>query len=115
MSVYCPGDDKYSRLIRRTVVRYVHISIYLIPISFLVYFRYTVLTIIEVMRLISVKVTKRFPTYHHLVDAGVITINELKAFERAQSMTDYPCYWVPLSWASHLVQQAYEQGYIKVV
>ena len=76
--------------------------------------RYTVLTIIEVLRQISVKVTKRFPTYHHLVDAGVITINELKAFERAQSMTDYPCYWVPISWASNLVQQAYEQGYIKV-
>ena len=48
------------------------------------------------------------------MDAGVITINELKAFERAQSMTDYPCYWVPISWASNLVQQAYEQGYIKV-
>ena len=78
------------------------------------WFRYTVLTIIEVLRQISVKVTKRFPTYHHLVDAGVITINELKAFERAQSMTDYPCYWVPISWASNLVQQAYEQGYIKV-
>ena len=87
----------------------------LIHILFLMYFRYTVLTIIEVLRQISVKVRKRFPTYHHLVDAGVITSNELKAFERAQSMTDYPCYWVPISWASNLVAQAYEQGYIKVV
>ena len=78
------------------------------------YSRYTVLTIIEVLRQISSKVKKRFPSYKHLVEAGVITSNELKAFERAQTMTDYPCYWIPITWASNLAHQAFEQGYIKV-
>ena len=95
MSIYCSGNDDHSRLVRRTVVRY------------------TVLTIIEVLRAISSKVQKRFPTYDHLVEAGVITSKEVKALERAQSMTDYHCYWVPITWASNITLQAWEQGYIK--
>ena len=39
--------------------------------------------------------------------------NEVKALERAQTMTDYPVYWVPITWASNLTLQAYENGYIK--
>ena len=73
------------------------------------------LTIIEVLRQISSKVKKRFPTYRHLVEAGVMTRNELSALERAQAMTDYPVYWVPISWASNLVTQAWENGYMKVL
>ena len=73
------------------------------------------LTIIEVLRQISSKVKKRFPTYNHLVEAGVMTRNELSALERAQAMTDYPVYWVPISWASNLVTQAWENGYMKVL
>ena len=95
MNIYCSGNDEYSRLVRRTVVRY------------------TVLSIIEVLRTLSSKVMKRFPTYDHLVEAGVITIKEVKALERAQSMTDYHCYWVPITWASSLSLQAWEKGYIK--
>ena len=95
MSIYCSGNDDHSRLIRRTVVRY------------------TVLTIIEVLRAISSKVHKRFPTYDHLIEAGVITAKEVKALERAQSMTDYLCWWVPITWASTLTKQAWELGYIK--
>ena len=72
------------------------------------------MTIIEVLRQISSKVKKRFPTYNHLVEAGVMTQSELKALERAQTMTDYPCYWVPITWASNLAVQAYDNGYIKV-
>ena len=93
--------------------------------------RHTVLTIIETLRAISSKVhcclhwlfryhlhftlqvKKRFPTYDHLVEAGVITSREVKALERAQGMTDYSCYWVPITWASSLTQQAWQQGYIK--
>ena len=96
MSVFCPGEGEYSRLIRRTVIRQ------------------TVLTIIELLRHISVKVKKRFPTYSHLVEAGVMTVTELRALERAQAMTDYPCYWIPITWASNIIQQAATQGYIKV-
>ena len=43
-----------------------------------------------------------------------MTKNELKALERAQVMTDYPVYWVPITWASNLVTQAWERGYMKV-
>ena len=96
MSVFCPGEGEYSRLIRRTVIRQ------------------TVLTIIELLRHISIKVKKRFPTYSHLVEAGVMTVSELRALERAQTMTDYPCYWIPITWASNIIQQAASQGYIKV-
>ena len=96
MSVFCPGEGENSRLVRRTVVRH------------------TVLTIIELLRHISVKVKKRFPTYSHLVEAGVMTVTELRALERAQAMTDYPCYWIPITWASNIIQQAASQGYIKV-
>ena len=39
--------------------------------------------------------------------------NEVKALERAQTMTDYPVYWVPITWASNLTLQAFENGYIK--
>ena len=95
MNIYCSGNDEYSRLVRRTVVRY------------------TVLSIIEVLRTLSSKVMNRFPTYDHLVEAGVITIKEVKALEHAQSMTDYHCYWVPITWASSLSLQAWEKGYIK--
>ena len=76
--------------------------------------RYTVLTIIEVLRQISSKVKKRFPTYNHLVEAGVMTQSELKALERAQTMTDYPCYWVPITWASNIATQAWQNGYMRV-
>ena len=96
MSVFCAGEGENSRLVRRTVIRH------------------TVLTIIELLRHISVKVKKRFPTYSHLVEAGVMTVTELRALERAQSMTDYPCYWIPITWASNIIQQANSQGYIKV-
>ena len=65
------------------------------------------------LRQISSKVKKRFPSYEHLVEAGVMTESEMKALERAQTMTDYPCYWVPVTWASALVQQAWQQEYIK--
>ena len=51
---YCPGNDKYSRLVRRTVVSY------------------TFLSIIEVLRTLSSKVIKRFHTYDHLVEAAVL-------------------------------------------
>ena len=96
MSVFCAGEGENSRLVRRTVIRH------------------TVLTIIELLRHISVKVKKRFPTYSHLVEAGVMTVTELRALERAQTMTDYPCYWIPITWASNIIQQAASQGYIKV-
>ena len=78
-------------------------------------FRYTVLTIVEALRQISCKIKKRFPKHCHLVKAGIMTQSELKAMERAQKMTDYPCYWIPINWAGNIAQQAYQQGYIKEV
>lgn len=73
------------------------------------------LTIVEVLRQISCKIKKRFPKHCHLVKAGLMTQSELKALERAQKMTDYPCYWIPINWAGNIAQQAYQQGYIKEV
>ena len=65
-------------------------------------------------RYASSKVFKRFPTLHHLVEAGMLTEEELKILEKAIGSSEYSfyCFWIPFSWASSLVQEAYKCGRI---
>ncbi len=58
--VYVIQDDR-SRLYRRTVMRY------------------ACLAICDTLRMVSSKVMKRFPTYEHMVDAGLLTTKEVTA------------------------------------
>ena len=60
MSLFDKPQDDDRRQIRRNVVRYICLSI------------------TETYRMLSVPVKKRFPTYQHLVDAGLLTNNEVK-------------------------------------
>ncbi|XP_040566717.1 bestrophin-4 [Lepeophtheirus salmonis] len=101
VNAYCRGKNKHQndeiRSIRRNVVRY------------------TCAAIIETLRMVSCKVKKRFPTMNHLVEAGILTDKEVKMIENAHKKTTYLeySYWVPLYWASELINQAYQKGYIQ--
>jgi len=52
IAMYVPGNDEKSRMIRRTLMRYLN------------------LTLVLVLRSISISVKRRFPTKEHLVEAG---------------------------------------------
>ncbi|KAG1676288.1 Bestrophin-3 [Nymphon striatum] len=57
VSTYIHGSDERSRIIRRTLIRYVN------------------LTIVMTFQLISTAVKKRFPTIDHIQEAGIIVID----------------------------------------
>uniref|UniRef100_A0A914XZA8 Bestrophin homolog n=1 Tax=Panagrolaimus superbus TaxID=310955 RepID=A0A914XZA8_9BILA len=72
------GDDEKTKLLRRTLIRYM------------------VLNQALVLRDISMQVRKRFPTLETLIAAGLLTSTECKLIE---SINDhYSRYWVPLQW-----------------
>lgn len=50
--MYLPGSDDTSRMIRRTLMRYLNLSL------------------VMVLRSISIAVKRRFPTKEHLIEAG---------------------------------------------
>jgi len=54
VALYVTGNDEYGRMVRRTLMRYLN------------------LTLILVLRSISSAVKRRFPTLEHLVEAGAV-------------------------------------------
>uniref|UniRef100_A0A3Q3GN62 Bestrophin homolog n=1 Tax=Labrus bergylta TaxID=56723 RepID=A0A3Q3GN62_9LABR len=86
------GADENGRLLRRTLMRYANLSSVLI------------------LRSISTRVHKRFPTLEHLVEA-FITTHELKKYESLHS--DFNKYWIPLTWFSNLAAKAREEGRVR--
>ncbi|XP_036072281.1 bestrophin-4 isoform X1 [Oryzias melastigma] len=87
------GADEKGRLLRRTLMRYANLSSVLI------------------LRSISTRVCKRFPTLEHVVEAGFMTTHELKNFESLHS--DFNKYWMPLTWFSNLASRAREEGRVR--
>ncbi|XP_024921944.1 bestrophin-4 isoform X2 [Cynoglossus semilaevis] len=87
------GADERGRLLRRTLMRYANLSSVLI------------------LRSISTRVRKRFPTLEHVVEAGFMTAPELKKFESLES--DFNKYWIPLTWFSNLASRARKEGRVK--
>ncbi|XP_043941270.1 bestrophin-4 [Protopterus annectens] len=87
------GVDEKGRLLRRTMIRYANLSSVLI------------------MRSISTRVRKRFPTMDHIVDAGFMTRDELKKYESLHS--DFNKYWIPCVWFTNLAAQARRDGRIR--
>ena len=79
---------------RRTVMRYVNLSL--------------VLT----LRMVSPRVKMRFPTMEHLVEAGFLQPNEMKIFEDLERKTNHPKYWMPLVWASSILTRARKENRI---
>merc|ERR1711892_441039 len=92
---YLPGSGK-PRKIRRLVIRWANLA--------------NILT----LRRMSTEIARRFPTYDHLVEAGLLTERELVKLDKIIETTDslYPIYWVPLQWAQVEIRKAKEEGLI---
>ncbi|MFT7806967.1 bestrophin-2-like [Arapaima gigas] len=86
------GADETSRLVRRTLVRYANLS------GVLIY------------RSVSTAVYKRFPTMEHLVQAGLMTPEELRQLEALPS--PHSKFWVPCMWFVSLALRARTEGRI---
>ncbi|GAB6033038.1 hypothetical protein CHUAL_012224 [Chamberlinius hualienensis] len=87
ISLYVNGNDEPSRIIRRTLVRYLN------------------LTLILVLRSISMAVKKRFPTLQHLVEGGFMTKLELDIYLSVPS-SEFNTYWIPCTWIVSLIKDA---------
>ncbi|XP_069837322.1 bestrophin-4 [Dendropsophus ebraccatus] len=87
------GGDERGRLLRRTLIRYANLSSVLI------------------LRSVSVRVLKRFPTMEHIVEAGFMTHEELKKYESLSS--DFNKYWIPCVWFTNLAAQARRDGRVR--
>uniref|UniRef100_A0A7M4EGU6 Bestrophin homolog n=1 Tax=Crocodylus porosus TaxID=8502 RepID=A0A7M4EGU6_CROPO len=87
------GQDEYGRLLRRTLMRYVN------------------LTSLLIFRSVSTAVYKRFPTMDHVVEAGFMTANEKKLFDKLAS--PHLKYWVPFVWFGNLAVKARKEGRIR--
>ncbi|XP_029473523.1 bestrophin-4 [Rhinatrema bivittatum] len=87
------GGDERGRILRRTLIRYANLSSVLI------------------LRSVSTRVLKRFPTMDHVVEAGFMTRDELKKFEGLYS--DFNKYWIPCVWFTNLAAQARRDGRIR--
>ncbi|KAF7659860.1 hypothetical protein LDENG_00292150 [Lucifuga dentata] len=86
------GADEASRMTRRTLMRYASLS------GVLIY------------RSVSTAVYKRFPTMEHLVQAGLMTSEELKHLEDLPS--PHNKFWVPCMWFVSLALRARTEGRI---
>ncbi|MBZ3874798.1 Bestrophin-4 [Sciurus carolinensis] len=87
------GVDQRGRLLRRTLIRYANLASVL------------------VLRSVSTRVLKRFPTMEHVVDSGFMSQEERKKFESLKS--DFNKYWVPCVWFTNLAAQARRDGRIR--
>ncbi|RWS25671.1 Bestrophin-like protein [Leptotrombidium deliense] len=88
--MYIPGSDETSRILRRTLMRYLNLSLVL------------------VLRSISDPVKRRFPTHEHLVDAGFMTKHELDLYMSVPS-NDFNTFWIPCSWFVNLLREARQE------
>ena len=93
---FVPGKGQFERNLRRTVMRYVNLSIVL------------------VFRLVSSKVHARFPNYESLVHAKLMLPMEVERMKKCESETPHEATWTPVLWALKLLQRARSEGKIKV-
>jgi len=91
IACYIPGYDEESRILRRSLLRWMNVALIL------------------VLRSISSAVKQRFPTLEHVVEAGFMTANEKKLFE-AVPANEFNTYWVPCTWFVFRLQEAAKQG-----
>jgi len=92
----CTVQDSFRRNLRRTVMRYVNLSIIL------------------VFRLVSQKVHKRFPNTQSLIDAKLLLKHEAERLTRVDEHTPHESTWAPMLWALKLVQRARTEGKITI-
>uniref|UniRef100_A0A8C1CR33 Bestrophin homolog n=2 Tax=Cyprinus carpio TaxID=7962 RepID=A0A8C1CR33_CYPCA len=92
VSGHVRGADEGARLVRRSLMRYANLS------GILIY------------RSVSTAVYKRFPTMSHLVQAGLMTAEELRHLEELPS--PHNKFWVPCMWFVSLAMRARSEGRI---
>ncbi|CAB60536.2 Bestrophin homolog [Caenorhabditis elegans] len=80
------GTDHAAKVLRRTIIRYL------------------VLSQVLVLRDISMRVRRRFPTMESLVSGGFLYRDELERMYKCDTM--YNKYWLPTHWANQLVHKA---------
>ncbi|XP_050452328.1 bestrophin-4-like [Cataglyphis hispanica] len=87
VALYISGNDEYSRMLRRALMRYLNLSLIL------------------VLRSISSAVKRRFPTLEHVVDSGFMTTLELELYQSVPS-GEFNTYWIPCTWFVNLLKEA---------
>ncbi|CAG7732336.1 unnamed protein product [Allacma fusca] len=88
------GTNDKSRLIRRTIMRYVNLAF------------------VMTMQLCSPPCKERFPTWDHFVEAGFLLEQEKEIIEHLSEHTDEPKYWLPLAWAVNVAAKARKEDKI---
>ncbi|KAK3914123.1 Bestrophin-2 [Frankliniella fusca] len=97
IALYVNGTDDHARMTRRTLMRYLN------------------LTLILVLRSISSAVKRRFPKLDHLVEAvcpaprrvlpaGFMTPTELTLYQSVPSL-EFNTYWIPCTWFILLLRE----------
>uniref|UniRef100_A0A0K0EVI8 Bestrophin homolog n=1 Tax=Strongyloides venezuelensis TaxID=75913 RepID=A0A0K0EVI8_STRVS len=89
IAAYLEGSDERSILMRRGIVRY------MIALQ------------IMILRLVSPRVKKKFPTFDEFVGIGVLTVEE------REQMTNDMCFHLPVRWAFQVVMTAKKEGKIR--
>ncbi|XP_030745640.1 bestrophin-2-like [Sitophilus oryzae] len=90
------GNDEKSKIIRRTIIRYICAA-------------FTI-----TLTMISPKVKKRFPTYQHLVEAGLLNKDEKLLMEELDKTSQtYRKFWLPIAWAANVASRARTEDIIK--
>ncbi|KAF7996243.1 hypothetical protein HCN44_001875 [Aphidius gifuensis] len=87
VALYVTGNDDYARMLRRSLMRYLNLSLIL------------------VLRSISSAVKRRFPTLDHVVESGFMTSLELELFQSVPSL-EFNTYWIPCTWFINLLKEA---------
>ncbi|SPP75994.1 bestrophin-2 [Drosophila guanche] len=95
VSALVRGQDEHGRLMRRTIMRYVCLSLTM------------------VLTMISPVIKRRFPSYDYLIEAGMLNANEANIIKAMDTkFPKHPKYWMPIMWASSIVTRARKEGRI---
>ncbi|CAG0895052.1 unnamed protein product [Darwinula stevensoni] len=98
LTTYLNGQDERSKLMRRTILRYVNLGT------------------ICCMRYFSSRVKKRFPSMRSLVEAGLMEESERRMMEVMggdSSDSLRSMFWIPHTWATRIAHQAREENRIQ--
>ncbi|XP_050716460.1 bestrophin-2-like [Eriocheir sinensis] len=93
-TAYIGGRGVRERSIRATLLRYVNLSCAL------------------TFAAISPRVSKKFPSYKELLEAGYLTPRELKVLQNQKGRSSAPLTTLPLMWGCKLVAGARACGYV---
>ncbi|XP_034104797.1 bestrophin-4 [Drosophila albomicans] len=95
VSTLVRGLDEHGRLMRRTIMRYVCLSLTM------------------VLTMISPGIKRRFPTYDFLIEAGLLNKNEANIIAAMdEKFPGHFKYWMPIMWASSIMTRARREGRI---